>query len=149
MLEFAFENAAFFWGMRIGYGSPKTLFDAFMHGCKGDLQELCPSFLIGAPAIWEAIKKAILVKLEGLNNSVGNLISAMVLPSEDAMPYVNGSSQDESLRSTISEVTHNVVGSRLRFGMSGGGPIAPSTQRFLSTVMAPLINGFGLTETMA
>ena len=148
MLELAFENAAFFWGVPIGYGSPKTLFNTYMHNCKGDLRELSPSFLIGAPATWEVIRKAILVQLEELAVSLSTSIFA-ALSQENASSSVNGFSKETPLQSTILGLTREIVGSRLRFGMSGGGPIAPSTQRFLSMTMAPLINGFGLTETMA
>jgi len=33
--------------------------------------------------------------------------------------------------------------------MSGGGPVAKDTQRFISMVIAPMIIGYGLTETAA
>ena len=149
VLEFAFENASLFWGMRIGYGNSKTLFNTSMHNCKGDLQELNPSFLIGAPVVWEAISKAIHLKLEGLADLVRGAISTAL----DDGGAINTHSYSENLlhtaNATALRIASEVVGSRLRFGMSGGGPISPSTQRFLSKVMAPLINGYGLTETMA
>ena len=118
-----------------------------MHNCRGDLQELNPSFLIGAPAVWEAISKAIRKKLEGL----GSLVIDAILTCLDDGDAICSFSEELSHEANVAvlEIASNVVGSRLRFGMSGGGPISPSTQRFLSMVMAPLINGYGLTETMA
>ena len=41
------------------------------------------------------------------------------------------------------------TGGRLRICMNGGGPIAKETQRFISMAIAPMINGYGLTETAA
>ena len=149
MLEFAFENTSLLWGMRIGYGNSKTLFNTSMHNCKGDLQELSPSFLIGAPAGWEAISKAIQSKLEGPKGLVGGAMSTALDDGGAINTHCFSGNALHTANATALQVAHEVVGSRLRFGMSGGGPISPSTQRFLSKVMAPLINGYGLTETMA
>ena len=39
------------------------------------------------------------------------------------------------------------TGGNLRLGMSGGGPLGRATQLFVSSTIAPLIQGYGLTET--
>jgi long-chain acyl-CoA synthetase len=41
------------------------------------------------------------------------------------------------------------TGGRLRICMNGGGPIAKETQHFISMCIAPMISGYGLTETAA
>lgn len=41
------------------------------------------------------------------------------------------------------------TGGRLRIVMNGGGPISKDTQKFLSMAIAPMISGYGLTETSA
>lgn len=89
------------------------------------------------------------MKLGGLNNLVKDTILT-ALDDGDAS-NAHSVSKELSLEATATalQLASEVVGSRLRLGMSGGGPISPGTQRFLSMVMAPLINGFGLTETMA
>lgn len=39
------------------------------------------------------------------------------------------------------------TGGRLRICLNGGGPIAKETQRIISMCVAPVIGGYGLTET--
>jgi long-chain acyl-CoA synthetase len=39
------------------------------------------------------------------------------------------------------------TGGNLRFGMNGGGPLAKDTQIFMSMTLAPIVAGYGLTET--
>jgi len=41
------------------------------------------------------------------------------------------------------------TGGRLRLCMNGAAPIAKDTQEFLSTAVAVMINGYGMTETSA
>ncbi|RYP46673.1 hypothetical protein DL769_011373 [Monosporascus sp. CRB-8-3] len=65
VLEFAFENSHLFWGVTVGYGGARMLFDYITPSGtpqKGDLRAFQPTFMVGVPAIWERIKKAILVK---------------------------------------------------------------------------------------
>ncbi|KAK5240494.1 long-chain fatty acid-CoA ligase, partial [Exophiala xenobiotica] len=62
IFEYMFENAALYWGATMGYGNPKTLSDASVKNCNGDIKELRPTVLIGVPAVWESIKKGIIAK---------------------------------------------------------------------------------------
>jgi Long-chain acyl-CoA synthetases (AMP-forming) len=57
ILEFMFENLCLFWGGCMGYGNPRTLSDASMRNCKGDIREFQPTILIGVPAVWESVKR--------------------------------------------------------------------------------------------
>jgi long-chain acyl-CoA synthetase len=43
-------------GITVGYASPKTLTDASMRNCSGDLAAFKPSIMVGVPAVWEMIK---------------------------------------------------------------------------------------------
>ncbi len=47
VLEFLVENMCVFQGISIGYGSPKTLTDASVRNCKGDIKELRPTLMAG------------------------------------------------------------------------------------------------------
>ncbi|PNY20704.1 Long-chain-fatty-acid-CoA ligase 1 [Tolypocladium capitatum] len=150
VLEFAFENSCLFWGVTMGYSSARTLFDYKAPSGilrEGDLRAFQPTFLIGVPAIWERIKKAIISKI----NAAGLVARTAFwtwLSAKDTW-IASGLPGIDSLDVNIFGAAGEVVGSRLRFAMSGGGPVAESTQHFLSMVVAPLINGYGLTETMA
>jgi long-chain acyl-CoA synthetase len=145
IIEFVFENASLFWGTTMGYGSPKTLTDASVRNCKGDLAEFRPSILVGVPAVWELIRKGIVSKVHS-----GSLITRHL--------FWGAYSAKQALLSTglpgvklLDAVVFNKVraatGGRLRICMSGGGPLAKETQRFISLALAPLIIGYGLTET--
>lgn len=65
IFEFVLEHAALYFGLVMGYGSPKTLSEASCRNCKGDIQEFKPSILVGIPAVWETVKKGIIAKVEG------------------------------------------------------------------------------------
>jgi len=47
-------------GLQIGYGRIRTLTDASVRNCQGDLKEYKPTITIGVPQIWETIRKGIL-----------------------------------------------------------------------------------------
>ncbi|KAK1637104.1 long-chain-fatty-acid-CoA ligase-like protein [Colletotrichum phormii] len=150
VLEFAFENSCLVWGVKMGYGGARTLFDHAAPSGKlemGDLRAFQPTFMIGVPAIWERVRKAILtsINIASLVDRVTfwTWLKAKELWSATGLPGTGG------FNCVISSAAGKVVGSRLRFAMSGGGPVADSTQHFLTMVMAPLISGYGLTETMA
>ncbi len=72
VLAFAFEHACLFWGVCLGYGSPRTLFDSSVEGCKGDLCEFCPTYMLGVPAIWEIARKAVINLVEASNRDRQN-----------------------------------------------------------------------------
>lgn len=57
ILEFMVENCFMYFGITIGYGNPKTLTDASVRNCSGDIKELKPSIFGGVPAVFEMIKK--------------------------------------------------------------------------------------------
>ncbi|KAF6786561.1 long-chain-fatty-acid-CoA ligase [Colletotrichum sojae] len=150
VLEFAFENSCLFWGVTMGYGGARTLFDYTTPAGsveKGDLRLFQPTFMIGVPAIWERIRKAILAKVD--SGSLAGRTAFWAWHKAKKTWVASGLSGPADLNGTVSGAAAEVVGSRLRFAMSGGGPVAESTQHFMSMTMAPLINGYGLTETMA
>jgi long-chain acyl-CoA synthetase len=53
ILEFSVECSAIYLGISMGYGSVRTLTDASVRNCKGDLRELRPTVMAGVPAVWE------------------------------------------------------------------------------------------------
>lgn len=145
ILEFVFENACLYWGGTMGYGSFRTVSDANVRNCKGDIREFKPTVMVGVPAVWETVKKGILTKVNNSNFVVRNMFwSAMAAKSMLTSTGVPGSAiLDSVVFSKVKEAT----GGRLRICMNGGGPIAKDTQRFISMAICPMINGYGLTET--
>ena len=147
VLEMAFEHACLFWGVCIGYGTPKTLFDSSTHDCKGDLRALRPTFVLGVPAIWESVRKAIVDSVHASSHSKKDRFRRAL----ETRTKQKGCGVAFPPQSDVEEFNdaRDMLGGRLRFMLTGGGPTAAATQKFISVVIAPLVNGFGLTETMA
>ncbi|KAK4058292.1 long-chain fatty acid-CoA ligase [Microbotryomycetes sp. JL221] len=64
ILEMAVEQCFLFVGAQIGYGTVKTLTDASVRNCPGDIRALAPTVMVGVPAVWELIRKGILSKVK-------------------------------------------------------------------------------------
>lgn len=151
ILEFMFENLCLYWGGTMGYGNPKTLSDVSMRNCQGDIKEFKPTILVGVPAVWESVKKGVLNNLNKNSGLVKNLfwgaMSAKTFLMTNGFP---GSTFGANLLdSIIFKKLKEATGGRLRLMMNGGGPISKDTQKFLSMAIAPMISGYGLTETAA
>nr|POF16275.1 long-chain-fatty-acid--coa ligase 1 [Quercus suber] len=150
ILELAFENACLFWGGTMGYGHPKTISDVSMKNCCGDIAEFRPTIMVGVPAVWESVKKGIVTRVNNMNPIVRGLFWGALSAKALLMPYLSSyglstSAVDAIVFKRIREAT----GGRLRVTMNGGGPLAKETQNFISMAIAPLIIGYGLTETCA
>ncbi|KAF7180584.1 hypothetical protein CNMCM7691_009875 [Aspergillus felis] len=145
IIEFVFENMCLYWGCTMGYAGPRTLSNTSVWDCKGDICEFRPTILVGVPAVWESIKKGItgVVAAKGwLSNCIfwGSLRIKSCLLAH-SFPGIG------LLDSMVFKAVKEAAGGRLRIMMNGGGPISKDTQIFLSLAIAPLINGYGLTET--
>ena len=147
ILELVFENAALYWGATLGYGNPKTLSDASVRNCAGDIREFKPSVLVGVPAVFESVKKGITAKVNAGSPVVQNMFwGALGLKSRLLHTGLPGSGL---LDSVVFKKIKEATGGRLKLCMNGGGPISKETQQFISMAIAPMIIGYGLTETTA
>lgn len=147
ILEFVFENAVLFWGGTMGYGNPRTLSDASVRNCKGDIREFRPSILVGVPAVWESVKKGIMGKVNNGNFVVRNMFWGAMAAKNFLMN--TGLPGAGLLDAVVFNKIKDATGGRLRITMNGGGPIAKDTQHFISMAITPMISGYGLTETAA
>lgn len=153
ILEFVFESACLYWGGTMGYGNPKTISDNSMRNCAGDIREFKPTILVGVPAVWETVKKGIMAKVAKMNPITKNLFwgamtsKSFLLNNASYLPLsaMGTNIIDNVVFKKVAEAT----GGRLRICLNGGGPIAKDTQRFISMTIAPMISGYGLTETTA
>ncbi|KAI1337420.1 long-chain-fatty-acid-CoA ligase 1 [Xylariaceae sp. FL0016] len=147
ILELVFENASLYWGTTMGYGNPKTLSDTSVRNCAGDIREFKPTVLVGVPAVWESVKKGITAKVSAGGPVVQNMFwGALSLKQRLMSMGIPGSGVlDQVVFKKLKEAT----GGRLKLCMNGGGPVARDTQRFISMAIAPMIIGYGLTETNA
>lgn len=146
-----FENLCLFWGGTMGYGNPRTLSEGSMRNCKGDIRELQPTILVGVPAVWETVKKGVLSNLNKASFLVKGLFwGAMSAKNFLMATGIPGAEMGASiLDAVVFRKLKEATGGRLRIVMNGGGPISKETQKFLSMAIAPMISGYGLTETAA
>lgn len=145
ILEFVFENACLYWGGTMGYGNPKTLSDASVKNCMGDIREFKPTILVGVPAVWESVKKGIIGKVNQGSVVVRNLFWGAL--ATKSMLMSSGLPGSGILDAVVFKKIKDATGGQLRVCMNGGGPIAKDTQRFISLAITPMISGYGLTET--
>lgn len=147
IFEFVVENACIFWGGTMGYGNPKTLSDASVRNCKGDIREFRPTILVGVPAVWESVKKGIIGKV----NAGSPVVKNMFWGAMSAKSFLMSSGLPGSgiLDSVVFKKIKDATGGQLRICLNGGGPIAKDTQRFISMAITPMVSGYGLTETTA
>jgi long-chain acyl-CoA synthetase len=145
--EWAFENCSLYWGIKMGYGSPRTLSDINMKNCVGDMKEFRPTILIGVPAVWETIKKGIEEKVSKESLFVKNVFwGALVLKSWLCEWKLPGPG---ILDYFVFKTVQNETGGRLRACFNGAGPLGKETRRFISYAVVLLVSGYGLTETTA
>nr|ACB12561.1 Fum16 [Fusarium oxysporum] len=147
IFEMALENLVMYIGGTLGYGNPKTLTDASLRNCNGDMVEFKPTIMVGVPQIWETIRKAVLSKLD-----CSGLVAKMVFWT--AMSFKSFAARyslpckgvfDDLVFGRVRQMT----GGRLRYILNGSSGIANNTKEFLSLIVAEMLTGYGLTETCA
>lgn len=143
VLEFLVENLSIFWGIALGYGSPRTLTDASVRNCKGDIKEFRPTLMTGVPAVWESIRKGVLSNLAKTSPAAQAVFHrAFATKSwllERGLPT-------GFLDTMVFNKVKEQVGGRFRFGLCGGAPLAYDTQKFLSVVLNPILGGYGMVS---
>jgi len=144
VLEFVVEGACLFLGVPLGYGSPKTLTDASVRNCRGDICELRPTLLAGVPAVWESIRKGIMGKVAGLSSITQFVFNAALSIKHICVKLGLPTFLLDRL---FFKKIKDQIGGRLRFALSGGAPCPKETHTFLSLALCPVIQGYGLTET--
>ncbi|SPO04979.1 related to long-chain-fatty-acid--CoA ligase [Cephalotrichum gorgonifer] len=147
IFELALENLVLSIGGTLGFGSPRTLSDVSVKNCYGDMRELRPTVLVGVPQVWETIRKGVTQKVEASSSIVRTLFwSAFNFKTfMTARGLPGGGALDNIVFKKVRELT----GGRLRFIMNGASGISDGTKHFLSLVVAPMLTGYGLTETGA
>ena len=135
----------FFWvGCRIAYPrSIKTLVD--------DLKVIRPTIVVSVPRIYEKIYNGVMAA----HGPKKALIGWAVRVADRAADLRLAGSEPTGLlglqyrladKLVFSKVKQ-AVGGRLRFFVSGGGPLAPVLNRFFYSIGLTILEGYGLTET--
>ncbi|KAF9232892.1 hypothetical protein BU15DRAFT_90547 [Melanogaster broomeanus] len=144
ILEYVVELVLFAAGMKMGYGRVKTLTDASVRNCKGDLVAFRPTILVGVPQVWETIRKGIITKVNSSGTLKKSIFNGAVAVKKANVPVLSQIA-DSAILSSVRAAT----GGRLRLALSGGAALSRETQEFLSTALVTLLQGYGMTESCA
>lgn len=152
ILELVLENVAFFVGATLGYGSARSLTDTSMKkGCKGDLRAFSPTVLVGVPQVWETVRKGVAAGVDRASMFAkslfwGHLAFKKVL-MQSGLLFGPFATFVEKIDKIVFGTVRTSTGGNLRFIVNGASGISGDTKQFLSLVVAPMIGGYGLTET--
>ncbi|KAK0216304.1 long-chain-fatty-acid-CoA-ligase [Armillaria fumosa] len=142
VLEYIVELSMLFAGVTSGYGRVKTLTDASVRNCKGDIAAFRPSIMVGVPAVWETIRKGIISKVNAGGAVTRFVFNAAVSLRKNNVPVL-GYLADTVVLGGVRAAT----GGRLRVALSGGAAISKETQEFLNVALMCLLQGYGMTES--
>ncbi|KAL0952534.1 hypothetical protein HGRIS_006793 [Hohenbuehelia grisea] len=142
IFEYIVELTLFFVGMPVGYGRVKTLTDASVRKCKGDIAAFRPSIMVGVPAVWEQIRKGIVQKVNAGGTLKKSVFNASISVKKAGFPGL-AQLADAAVLSGVRAAT----GGRLRLALNGGAALSKETQEFLSVALVTVLLGYGMTES--
>lgn len=146
IFELAFELVAFWWGGCLGYANVKTLTDASCRNCQSDLVEFKPHIMVGVAAVWESVRKGVLAKIRKESAIVQKIFwTAYHAKAAFKAYHIPGAGAFDVIFKKVKAAT----GGELRYVLNGGSPISKDAQVFVSNLIAPMLLGYGLTETCA
>ena len=136
IMEYVVELILLSVGMTFGYGRIKTLTDASVRNCKGDLREFRPSIMVGVPAIWETIKKGILAQINQGGVIKKAVFNGSLKIKKNRIPLLS-----QIVDSVVMSQVRAATGGRLRLAVSGGAPISSETHEFLNLTVLTVLQG--------
>ena len=136
ILEYVVELALGYVDLQIGYGRTRTLTDASVRNCQGDLKECKPTIMIGVPQIWETIRKDILNNVNKMTPLKKSVFRGSMSTKKANVPILSNI-VDLVVFSQVKAQT----GDRLRYVLNGGAALSVETQEFLSTAPVTVLQG--------
>lgn len=146
IFEFQSELTCLGKGVCLVYADPKTLTQTGSYPI-GALEQYKPTIMCAVPKIWDVIKKGVQAKV-GAESKVKQYL---VNTAFETRTRARKLGFDTPLfKALVFKKFSQVVGGRLRYAVSGGGPLNSDVQEFISTCFGiPFGQGYGLTETCA
>lgn len=146
IMELMAEFCCISMGLSICYADPKTLTTKGSYPI-GALEQYSPTIMVAVPKIWDVIKKGVEAKLA----AAPPVKQFLAKTAFQARMFANSNGFDTPLfKALVFKKFSKVVGGKLRFALSGGGPLNSEVQVFIRTCFGcPLVQGYGLTETNA
>ena len=153
VLEFLIELVLISMNVPIGYASIRTLMNENVCGPngegkgQGDLAALKPTIMAGVPAVWEKIRKGIEAQLEKKHWAVKKVFEAAIEAKWQLLKFFGQpNALTEAYDSVIFGPIREVTGGNLQYGVSGGAPVSFETQKFITSSLCFMLQGYGLTE---
>jgi long-chain acyl-CoA synthetase len=128
------ELSLFFLGVTTRYGQAKTLTDASVRNCKGDLVAFRPTIMVGA--VWETIRKGIIAKVNTGGAVKKTMFNGAMTVKRASVPVLSQLA-DTAVLSSVKAAT----GGRLRLALSGGAALSRETQEFLTVALVTMLQG--------
>jgi long-chain acyl-CoA synthetase len=151
VLELTAEMTVLAYGGCVGYSSPLTLRDDGV--CDetgkpaGDLSKLKPTVMAAVPLILDRLRAGVQEQV-----AKGPLIPRLMFKAAyyiKRRAYLRGAHTPLLDKLVFSKVAQR-FGGRVRYLLSGGAPLSGDTHEFINIcVCAPVLQGYGLTETMS
>lgn len=150
VLEFIIEFVMISLTVPVGYGSIRTLMNDFVCGPGGagkglgDLKALKPSIMVGVPAVWERIRKGVEGQLEKKHWAVKKVFEAAIDFKWRMLEFFGKSNiVTETFDSLLFGALRDVTGGNLKFCFTGGAPVSFETQKFITSTLALMLQGYG------
>ncbi|KDD75732.1 AMP-binding enzyme [Helicosporidium sp. ATCC 50920] len=142
IFERVVEDFVFSRGAHVGY------FSGDLKQVVADAQALRPTLFVAVPRVLERIVERVSSKISRSSRLLRTLFWSGLaykkfLLHRGVHPRLAGAGVDALVFRKI----RAAVGGRLRFIASGGAALAPHVEAFCSAVLAPVMQGYGLTET--
>lgn len=139
ILELMAEFCMISQGCTICYADPKTLTTTGAYPI-GALEQYSPTVMAGVPKIWDVIKKGVQAKVAASSPVARFLVNTAF----EARTFAINHGYDTPLfKALVFKKFAKVVGGRLRFALSGGGPLNSEVQVFIRTCFGcPLVQGY-------
>merc|ERR1740121_780767 len=160
ILELIAEMSMFCLGASVGFACPKTI--SSKGACRerpdgslstkpdleyapGAIQEFKPTVMAAVPKIWDILKKGV-EEVVGKGSPVAQFLFQAAY---SARYFATMQGRESPLfKAVVFKKLVNMLGGRLKGGITGGGPISADVQGFIRTAFCmPLLQGYALTET--
>ena len=116
-----------------------------------DMKVVRPTIVVSVPRIYEKIYNGVMdargLKKKLIDWAVSVADRAIELRLSGKVPGGLLALQYRLADKLVFSKVKNAIGGRLRYFMSGGGPLAPTLNRFFNSIGMPILEGYGLTET--
>ena len=139
ILELMAEYCMISQGCTICYADPKSLTATGAYPI-GALEQYSPTVMAAVPKIWDVIKKGVQAKVAASSPVARFLVNTAFQARTFA---INHGYDTPLFKALVFKKFSKVVGGRLRYAVSGGGPLNSEVQEFIRVCFGmPLIQGY-------